>query len=378
VRRLELAGKAIDALRHDRPTVRFIASSGERPRLPATIRVEEKTAGLPHGPCAVVATTAKWGMVDLGHPFDLLLIDEAWQMPWANLMLLGQVAARFILIGDPGQIPPVVAIQTARWGTADKPPHLPAPEVIQRDPELRERAIHLELPASRRLPHDTVELIQPFYEFPFHSWTGPGERAIEAERGGRDPLDQVIDLLRAGTVAAATLPTPDGGPPLEKDDALARLAARLVTRFLEREAVHRDDAGVIVLQPEQIGITATHRVMNTAIHLALPTSLQSRVVVDTPERWQGLERQLMIAVHPLSGVLRPSEFDLETGRLCVMASRHRGGLVLLGRDHIGETLAQTIPSAAQGIGRRDVAGRGHAVHSGLWERLWREDRVVAA
>lgn len=45
----------------------------------------------------------------------------------------------------------------------------------------------------------------------------------------------------------------------------------------------------------------------------------------------------MIAVHPLSGVLRPSAFDLETGRLCVMASRHLAGMVVLGRDHLGLT-----------------------------------------
>jgi hypothetical protein len=86
----------------------------------------------------------------------------------------------------------------------------------------------------------------------------------------------------------------------------------------------------------------------------------------------------MIAVHPLSGVLRPSEFDLETGRLCVMASRHRGGLVLLGRDHIAETLERTVPSAAQPVGKPDVAGRGHAVHSGLWDRLQREGRLASA
>jgi hypothetical protein len=223
-----------------------------------------------------------------------------------------------------------------------------------------------------------VELIQPFYDFPYQSWSGPGERAIECERGGGDPVDRVLDLLRTGSVAAATLPTPDGGPPLERDDAVARLAARLVARLLERRAAHRDDGKVAPLQPEQIGIAATHRVMNTAVYLALPASLRNRVRVDTPERWQGLELQVMIAVHPLSGVLRPSEFDLETGRLCVMASRHRGGLVLLGRDHIGETLARTIPSAAQPVGRPDVAGRGHAVHSGLWEGLRKVGRVVAA
>ena len=43
--------------------------------------------------------------------------------------------------------------------------------------------------------------------------------------------------------------------------------------------------------------------------------------VDTPERRQGLECPVMIVTHPLSGVLMPSAFDLETSRPCVMACK---------------------------------------------------------
>src|SRR5207249_8262289 len=78
----------------------------------------------------------------------------------------------------------------------------------------------------------------------------------------------------------------------------------------------------------------------THLHLhSFPTRRSSDLVrVDTPERWQGLECKVMVVVHPLSGVLRPSAFDLETGRLCVMASRHRAGMVVLSRDHLENTL----------------------------------------
>ncbi len=100
--------------------------------------------------------------------------------------------------------------------------------------------------------------------------------------------------------------------------------------------------------------------------------------VDTAERWQGLERGLMIVVHPLSGVVAPSAFDLETGRLCVMASRHLCGLIVVRRDHLDGTLDDFIPSAAQAIGRPDATGRGHAQHLGFWTRLAKERRVVAA
>ena len=51
-------------------------------------------------------------MIDLHDEFDVLFVDEAWQLAWADFMLLSQVAGRFVLIGDPGQIPPVVTIDT--------------------------------------------------------------------------------------------------------------------------------------------------------------------------------------------------------------------------------------------------------------------------
>lgn len=156
---------------------------------------------------------------------------------------------------------------------------------------------------------------------------------------------------------------------MEVDAEVAVACVRVVERALERRARYREDQDEQDLVPAEIGIAATHRKMVTAIELALPANLRGRIRVDTPERWQGLQCQLMLAVHPLSGVRQPSEFDLETGRLCVIASRHRGGLVIMTRDHVGETLERTIPFARQPVGAPDIAGRGHAQHSTLWTRL---------
>ena len=116
--------------------------------------------------------------------------------------------------------------------------------------------------------------------------------------------------------------------------------------------------------------------MNAAMELRLPPSLRGHVHVDTPERWQGLERAVIVAVHPLSGVLHPSDFDLETGRLCVMASRHQAGMVIVTRDHIGETLDTHLPAAEQPVGRPDVAGRGHHQNVTFWNALLAQNRVV--
>lgn len=336
---------------------------------------------LPEDSCVVVSTTAKWSLVRIEDPFDILFVDEAWQMSWSDFMLLQQVAGRFVLIGDPGQIPPVVTIQTHRWETSPRAPHLPAPQLLLGDPGVEKLA--LELPSCRRLPADSVELVRPFYDFPFDAWALLGQRCLNVcDTKKREAVDSALDLLANGTASIATLPTPDGGPPLEYDLEIAALAARLAVRALERNAqaiADDDDDSPLGLEPNDIGIAATHRVMNTAILQALPIGLrdqESGIRVDTPERWQGLERKMMIVVHPLSGVIQPSSFDLETGRLCVMASRHQSGLILVGRDHIADTLDMLIPSADQALGRPDVSGRGHWQNLNFWETLKKAGQII--
>lgn len=360
----------------DIPIIRFAGGGTDERPLGRSVAWVTSSHDLPTGACVAVGTTAKWGLVEIHDAFDILFVDEAWQMAWKDFMLCGQVASRFVLIGDPGQIPPVITLDVSRWETSPFPPHLAAPDVILRNPNLG--ALHLELPASRRLPHDAVDLIRPFYDFPFDAYAGPGERAILTPRGGRTAEDQALDLLAERSVAGVTVPTPSGGPPLEQDKELAGLVAQLTQRTLARGAQLQMNGQRRTITAADIGIAATHRAMNGAIELALPSKLRGAVKVDTAERWQGLQRGFMIVVHPLSGVVSPSAFDLETGRLCVMASRHLCGLIVVSRDHLGNTLDVFIPSAAQAIGRPDVTGRGHAQHLGLWKRLEDEGRVVAA
>jgi hypothetical protein len=167
-----------------------------------------------------------------------------------------------------------------------------------------------------------------------------------------------------------TLPTPPEGPPLVEDKDIATAAAQLVERVLQRGGQAITGTGQISpLTPADIGISATHRAMNSMIIGMLPHAIsnqESGVRVDTPERWQGLERKLMIVIHPLSAVARPSAFDLETGRLCVMASRHQAGLIVLSRDHVPQTLNENVPRSEQAPGRPDVTGRGHYQHSNYW------------
>ena len=354
--------------------IRFVAQRAVSPDLPSEVQVVSDKRQLPPDRCIVVATTAKWGLIELKHPFDVILVEEAWQMAWADFMLLGQVAARFLLIGDPGQIAPVVSIDTARWETAPRPPQRAAPDVVLE--EQRDGCLRLTLPATRRLPSCTADLIRPFYGFEFGSWAVPGGRRLVATRQISGGIGAAIQRLQHGSVVGLTMPTPPGGPPLEEDAQLADLAINTVRSILESQPDYWMDSERAALIPADIGLCATHHVMNAAMAVRLGSELSS-VAVDTPERWQGLERKVMVIVHPLSGVTRPSEFDLATGRLCVMASRHQISLVVVTRDHLFDTLENHLPIADQAVGRPDLSGAGHNQNLSFWSSVQSQDGVIA-
>ncbi len=360
------------------PVFRFIAREAAAQDLGPGIQLIRETRSVPTGTCAVVTTVAKWAVTKLPESFDVFIIDEAWQMAWADFMLCSEVSLRFALIGDPGQIPPVVTIPVQRWETAPRAPHQPAPELILADPGVA--ALSLEMPVCRRLPYDSVDVVRNFYDFGFASHARPGERSVIMRRRNDTgcAADEVLELLSERSTVALTLPTPSDGPPLELDIEAAHAAVDVALRALQRGAFVVDDASgeKRELRPEDIGFAATHRIVNTELTEALPANLRPMIKVDTPERWQGLERRLMIVIHPLSGVMTPSAFDIETGKLCVMVSRHRAGLVVVARDHILHTLETHMPSAEQPVGRPDVTGRGHAANLKFWETLERDGLVV--
>jgi hypothetical protein len=64
----------------------------------------------------------------------------------------------------------------------------------------------------------------------------------------------------------------------------------------------------------------------------------SAITVDTANRIQGREYHVVIVLHPLSGRAAASEFHLETGRLCVLLSRHRHACIVVTRAGIQDVL----------------------------------------
>ena len=350
---------------------RFISSTASPDPPCDGCLVASKADAIEDGPHVVVGTAAKWALIEKAPEVDLIIVDEAWQMALSTFLPLLRFCDRFVLIGDPGQIPPVVSAATERWETSRNPPHRAAPDVLIERLELKP----ISLPATWRLPFDTARLIRDFYEFDFESAALAGERTLEFKkvRGEAGAADRALDRLARGSIARLVVPMPSAGGLVANDPDVAAAAAEVVGRALDRVATFtaRDDENPAPrrLEPTDIGIAATHRVLVQAIATRLPARYRDQVKVDTAERWQGLQRELMVVVHPLSSMVNPGEFDLETGRLCVMASRHRSGLVVVGREHIGATLEGILPVASQPLGQPDAFARGLKRHRAFWHHL---------
>ena len=113
------------------PITRFASKDRQRGAdIPLTVNWVIDKDELPDEAGVCVSTTAKWTLTSIANPYDLLAVDEAWQMGWGDLIQCAELSRKFFLIGDPGQIPPVVSIDARRWDTARRPPHKPAPEVV--------------------------------------------------------------------------------------------------------------------------------------------------------------------------------------------------------------------------------------------------------
>jgi hypothetical protein len=331
------------------------------------------------GAGVVVGTAAKFLVTQPDLPdraFDLLVCDEAYQLPYKDYAPLMALAGHHLLVGDPGQLPPLVQVDTARFEAARSRVHWPVPkEVLRRFP----LTPVVGLPASYRLVQDSVSLLQPaFYpDLPFVSAANAAERRIGFAAGGLGSLvDPALDLIEHGASMVALLLPARDVPPGELDDEVAELAAKVAERILQRRGERASGAALIAAD---IGIADAHVASGAAVgcHLRARGISTDELVVQTPELWQGLQRPIMIVKHPLSGHPRLDRFALEPGRWCVMLSRHQSACVIVGRDGIGNAVKRHQHDCAERpLGAEDMEWLGWRAHTRLWSDLSSAGRII--
>jgi len=285
----------------------------------------------------VIGTAAKWATVADGS-WPWAIIDEAYQM--RSDMLL-RIASRFdgaLFVGDPGQLDPFSAVEIDRWmGLPWDPMQSAVAVLLRNNPGL---PVH-RLPVSWRLPASAAPVVaEAFYPFnEFRSATGPGQRELGFATSalGFSPVDEAVQEAAATGWALLELPARHT---LRTDGEAAAACAALAERILERGAIsysERAPDGEHV-SPDRIAIGTAHRDQAAAIRSLLGPRSSLGVTVNTANRLQGREFDVVIVLHPLSGRRDATAFHLEAGRLCVLTSRHRHACIVVARAGIPELL----------------------------------------
>jgi DNA replication ATP-dependent helicase Dna2 len=227
--------------------------------------------------------------------FEMTIVDEAAQLTEPLTLGLVLRARRFVLIGDDRQLPPVVRTSGLAWSMYER---------------LKEEA---EVSSSRTLTLlDTQYRMHPeimavsnrlFYDGRLHSGVTQDER--------RPPEGNPVMFVPVATGAA-------GGADSRRNEAEAEAVAQLVRRYRAMPTDH----------PLTIGVVSPFRAQ-VALLRHLLTDVD--VTIDTVERFQGGERDIMI----LSLVrAQSSDFVFDERRLNVAITRARRQLVFVAHPEL--------------------------------------------
>ena len=361
------------------PRLQLLISKDRLPPtdLAASVHIITDVRDIGAGPGVVVSTVDKVAthLPRLPeHQFDLLVVDEAYQLAFKQFLPVSSLAPRILLVGDPGQLPPLVQADTTPFEAADFRVHWPAPKELLR---LYPGTPRFQLPATRRFPQDTVEIVQPslYPQLPFVSAVAPSDRQLRfALYGIGGAIDRALDMIVNGaTIVCLVLPTRETAFQ-EVDHEVADTLAAVAERFVHRQPTW---VGTSELTPADIGCIDPHVQSGGAVRDRLRAAGLRDITVDTPEIWQGGQRPVTVVKHPLSGPGRPEDFDLEAGRWCVMLSRHLHGCIVVARANVDATLSDyqhhcgRTPSGAE-----DATWRGYRAHAGIWNELKRLNRLL--
>lgn len=289
----------------------------------------------------VIATAAKWAYVKDVEPWRHAIVDEAYQMRSDALLQVAGLFERALFVGDPGQLDPFSVIGAEQWaGLSYDPSASAVVTLLAHNPGLPQHR----LPVSWRLPASAAPLVsRAFYPYtPFRSGTDHGDRRLRfGVRGDGDGPDRVLD--EAAATGWGLLELPARHTPRTDPEAV-RATALLVRRMLDRGGLTYSERGPdpVPLTADRVAVGTAHRDQAAAVRAALIAlgvgTGVGGVTVDTANRLQGREFDVTVVLHPLSGRPDATAFHLETGRLCVLTSRHRHACVVVCRAGVAELL----------------------------------------
>ncbi len=277
----------------------------------------------------VAATTAPWSAEDFDDAgealaFDLAIVDEATQLTTPALLGALRLARRFILAGDERQLPPLVMSAEAERAGLGRPLFT---DLLERWGETASVALRRQYRMSPII-----------CDFPSKTFYGG---ALVTDGAARTAALVAPRLNLASPLAPALDPARPlvllDIPPLanERPGKVSRAQA-LAARKLIRELL----AGGVA--PERIGVIAPWRAHVAAIRQALQALRAgdgregaAAVVVDTVDRFQGAEREVILLAFGGAPTVpewggRGAEFLADPRRLNVALTRAQRKLIVLG------------------------------------------------
>lgn len=346
------------------------------PTLPDSVHrsvvVADADAAVPAEADVIIATASMFGYVgwrleqQLGPAangtslFDVLFVDEAWQLAQYLYRPLIKRAGVSVGVGDVGQLPPLDPGENPWRGDPGYNPYRAWPTAYEGD----NKTWSVDLPAVWRPTAAQLGLWRAFYP----DWgsldcvSAPGDRQIVVGELTDDSAEiwQQVATGVPTLVEVAGLPdpeAPDVDPPLLAAvegwlDSLFSAGFELLAKEYDEIGLPRGDRVIESRNPGADPLVAVLATRNQAVDdaAAMAERLISRhglpdgaIVASTVDSWQGQTDGVTIALHPLSGASRLDSFNSAFGRLAVTCTRATHGLLLVTRTGLGEMLA-TVPA----------------------------------
>jgi len=280
-------------------------------------------------------------------PVDGLLADESYQADSGRYFGVAGLAPTHLLVGDSGQIDPFSTVAVADdWRGLEENPLQTAVGVVARNhPELT--SVH-RFPITRRLDDRAAAMARAFYpaDHPFVPALLPGVREMRLDsslsRSGIAPhLDEALNLGAVDGWAHVELP---GAAVLSADPETLETIVGLVERLFERRPTLRCEWSPEwhPLERHRVAVVVAHNDQKDLLRLRLDEMGFADVIVNTANKLQGLEYEVVLCWHPLAGLSEADEFHADPGRLCVMLTRHRHACIVVGRAG-DRVLVESIP-----------------------------------
>jgi len=320
--------------------------------------------------------------------FDVLLVDEAWQLPLHRYGAIERLASLTVGVGDVGQLPPIDPSANPWRGDRGYNPYRAWPTAYEDD----SKTLAIELPSVWRPTGEQLPLWRAFYG----DWesldcvAAPGDRSLDVE-GLTGAAADVWAQVGSGVPALVEVSdlddaeAPDIDPPLLAVveswlDSLIESGFDLLTTRYDDNGSPESIAHSSVSSSEGDALIAVLATRNQAVddaqemvdRLSAKHGLPEGVVVaSTVDSWQGQTNAVTVAVHPLSGASQLDEFNSAFGRLAVTCTRATHGLLLVARSGLDALLSAAPPRPGTPFGEPGTRQLPRQTHQRILETFAR-------